>query len=394
MAQAVNIFKTFKTESSSRLLLTLTTGHLATDFYGLVLPFLLPALITAFSLNYAQAGLLAFATIFFSGFLEPIGGYLGDRKAWRKRILIAGFIAYAIGFGLIGLSNTYLTLLIACFVISLGQAAFHPQSTNLLTRTFAEAKGRAMGFHGIGGAIGNFLSPLTVAFLVSLIGWQQGAFVLMIPALLIVVLFSYFLTEPGPITPPPLLQSFSRELILLAINVGFIIMLYKGFLTFLPTYLVEQGISLSLAGGISALMLLVGLLAQPTGGVLFDRWGGRTVLMIGALGSGLALTLFTFSSGIWLIIALILVGAFTSALFPVALAMGSDLAKGGQVGMSVGVVFGISGTMSGLTPVLMGQVADQFDLVTSFRLLVIFAVMALVLTLFLPKQASTVVEHP
>ena len=61
--------------------------------------------------------------------------------------------------------------------------------------------------------------------------------------------------------------------------------------------------------------------------------------------------------------------------------------------MSVGVVFGISNTMSGLTPVLMGQVADRFDLLTSFRFLIILAVMAFALTFSLPKRSSTAVEN-
>jgi fucose permease len=80
------------------------------------------------------------------------------------------------------------------------------------------------------------------------------------------------------------------------------------------------------------------------------------------------------------------VGFFVSALFPVSLAMGSDVARENQVGMSVGVVFGLSGTLSAFTPALMGYIADLVGLIRSFSLLIALAFLGAMLALALPKK--------
>jgi FSR family fosmidomycin resistance protein-like MFS transporter len=365
------------------LLMTLTTGHLVNDFYLLVLPFLIPTFIASFNLSYFQAGLLALATTVLSGMLQPVFGFLADKYALRKKLLIAGFLAFGLGLMLMGLAPTYTVILIACFIYGLGMATFHPQSTNFLTTTFASTKGRVMGIHGIGGSIGNFLAPTLVALLVTFIGWRSGVFVLIAPAILIVALLSFVLKERPKAPVESFWQGISKKLIILALTYSLVLMLYQGFLTFLPTYLVEQGSTISQAGGISSLMLLVGFLSQPCGGYLYDKVGGKFVLIMGAMGAGGALWLFTLSQSILFII---LVGAFVSALFPVALTMSSEISTGNRVGMSVGLVFGISSTLSAFTSALTGYAADILGLNLAFQFLVALPLFAIGLALFLPQN--------
>jgi FSR family fosmidomycin resistance protein-like MFS transporter len=365
------------------LLMTLTTGHLVNDFYLLVLPFLIPTFIASFNLSYFQAGLLALATTVLSGMLQPVFGFLADKYALRKKLLIAGFLAFGLGLMLMGLAPTYTVILIACFIYGLGMATFHPQSTNFLTTTFASTKGRVMGIHGIGGSIGNFLAPTLVALLVTFIGWRNGVFVLIAPAILIVALLSFVLKERPKAPVESFWQGISKKLIILALTYSLVLMLYQGFLTFLPTYLVEQGSTISQAGGISSLMLLVGFLSQPCGGYLYDKVGGKFVLIMGAMGAGGALWLFTLSQSILFII---LVGAFVSALFPVALTMSSEISTGNRVGMSVGLVFGISSTLSAFTSALTGYAADILGLNLAFQFLVALPLFAIGLALLLPQN--------
>jgi FSR family fosmidomycin resistance protein-like MFS transporter len=365
------------------LLITLTAGHLVNDFYLLVLPFLIPTFIASFNLSYFQAGLLALATTVLSGMLQPVFGFLADKYALRKKLLIAGFLAFGLGLMLMGLAPTYTVILIACFIYGLGMATFHPQSTNFLTTTFASTKGRVMGIHGIGGSIGNFLAPTLVALLVTFIGWRNGVFVLIAPAILIVALLSFVLKERPKAPVESFWQGISKKLIILALTYSLVLMLYQGFLTFLPTYLVEQGSTISQAGGISSLMLLVGFLSQPCGGYLYDKVGGKFVLIMGAMGAGGALWLFTLSQSILFII---LVGAFVSALFPVALTMSSEISTGNRVGMSVGLVFGISSTLSAFTSALTGYAADILGLNLAFQFLVALPLFAIGLALLLPQN--------
>jgi MFS family permease len=84
----------------------------------------------------------------------------------------------------------------------------------------------------------------------------------------------------------------------------------------------------------------------------------------------------------------VVIGFFVAALFPVALAMGSDVAKGNQVGLSVGVVFGLSSTLSAFTPAFLGYVADRIGLSHAFSWLIAFAFIGALLALALPRKAS------
>ncbi len=375
------------TASPNRNLLgILSIGHMANDFYSLVLPFLLPTLIVAFQMDFFAAGLVALVTNLFGGLLQPVAGYMADRFGIRKRIMIVGFLFFSSGLLLVGLSRSYPMILAAWFVFGLGIATFHAQSTNFITGAYPETKGRAMGIHGIGGAIGNFSAPLVVTFLIAAVAWRQTAILLAVPAVLIAIMLGKGLTEAPKVEVDAGGLHVPRALWILALVAGLIGMMYTGFLTFLPTYLVEEGMDLKQVGILSTIMLFVGFFAQPGGGVIYDRIGGRWLFAFSALLAATGLFLFASAWGIPPLLPAILIGAAVMATFPPSLAMASDIAKGGNVGMSVGIVFGASRTMAAFTPALTGYMADQVGLRVSLQWLVVFALAACLLAFLLPGK--------
>lgn len=244
-----------------------------------------------------------------------------------------------------------------------------------------------MGIHGIGGSIGHFSAPILATLLITALGWRYATSLLVIPGLVIIIFLGYMLSEP------PKAQKMAKgtpiisaRLLVLTLNIGLIYMAYIGFLAFLPTFLVENGSSLTQAGLITATMFFVGVLAQPAGGFIYDRLGGRLMFASSSLLAGLGLLFFTLESSIHPIIFIIIIGAAVQATYPVSLAMGSELAKGDNVGVSVGFVFGVSGVLAAFAPALTGYAADSFGLLASFRLLVILAVLALAVSFFLPGK--------
>jgi MFS family permease len=245
-----------------------------------------------------------------------------------------------------------------------------------------------MGIHGWGGSIGNFLAPLTVAALISWVGWRQGVMWLVVPGVCVAVFLWRLLDEPEAVQVGRFGTGLSKELLLVAVTFALLTMVLRGFLTFLPTFLVERGSTLAEAGFFTSLMLCVGLVSQPLGGAVYDRVGGRTIFFICGVATGMALWAFTHSTGPLVIVWTVVIGFFVAALFPVALAMGSDVAKGNQVGLSVGVVFGLSSTLSAFTPALLGYVADRIGLSHAFSWLMVFAFMGALLALALPRKAS------
>ncbi|MBI4013255.1 MAG: MFS transporter [Candidatus Rokubacteria bacterium] len=379
-----------ETEAAGRrdylLLAGLTAGHLVNDFYAMVIPPLVPALRLAFDLGYFQIGLLAWCFYILSGLLQPTVGQLADSRGMARRVILSGFLVFALGFVAMGLAPTYPLLLVASLVCGVGATTFHPQSTSFLTRAFPASKGRAMGIHGWGGSVGNFLAPVVVAFLVTRWGWREALVWLAVPGVAAALLLRGLLDEPPAARASGASGGITRQLVLVSLAFGLLSMVLRGFLTFLPAFLVERGSSVAEAGVGTSLTLVVGLVAQPLGGQVYDRVGGRAVFLACSVGAGIGLVLFTLSEGVVLALGAAVVAFSVFALFPVALALGSEIAKGDRVGMSVGFVFGVSATLAAFTPILTGYVADRAGLGVAFHLLVVFAAGAAVMSAGLPGR--------
>ena len=58
----------------------LSTGHMAVDFAGGVLPALLPFIVEEYDLSYAYAGLLILASALASSIVQPLFGLWSDRR--------------------------------------------------------------------------------------------------------------------------------------------------------------------------------------------------------------------------------------------------------------------------------------------------------------------------
>ena len=368
------------------LLGILSTAHLVNDFYVLVLPFLLPTLIVVFDMNFFAAGLVALVTNLFGGLLQPIAGYLADRFGIRKRIMIIGFLFFSFGLLFVAASTSYLMILLAWLIYGLGIATFHAQSTNFITTAFPTTKGRAMGIHGIGGAIGNFSVPVVVTFLVTAVSWRNTALILTIPGFLIAILLSKSLKEAPKTESGAKRFQIPKSLWILTLVSALLGMMFAGFLTFLPTYLTEQGMSLNQAGILSTIMLFVGFFAQPAGGIIYDRFGGRNLYALSAFVAAVGLLLFTSEWASAPLLPIVLIGGAIMATFPPTLAMASDISPKGNAGMSVGIVFGTSRALAAFTPALTGLMADHFGLRLSLQWLIVFAVAAFFLAFLLPSR--------
>jgi MFS family permease len=125
--------------SSKTLLLSgLTTGHMVNDFYSMVLPPLIPALIPVFGLNYFQIGLLSFCFYILSGVLQPTIGFWSDKHAIRKKVIIAGFLINGLGLLAIGLAPTYPLVLFASLLC--GRRRFTPSPPTFSAGRFRTPK--------------------------------------------------------------------------------------------------------------------------------------------------------------------------------------------------------------------------------------------------------------
>lgn len=367
------------------LLAWFTGAHLVNDFNALMLPAFLPAMTDEFRLSYLQLGILSLSFTILSGLLQVSAGQYADRYGRRRRALVFGFAVTAVGFVGMGLSPTFVVLVLASLLCGLGASTYHPQATAILVRAYPSDRGRTMGIHGWGGSVGAFIAPLGVAVLVTGFGWRTALFILAVPSVIVAGLIRGGVEESAPNPEARLRGGIPRDVWLLAITFALLSTVIRGFLTFLPTLLVERGSTLSQAGLLTTFILVVGLVAQPAGGIAFDRLGGRRVFFWASAATSLSLVVFALASGWLVLVAIAAVAFFVFSMFPVSLAMGSELSGVERTGIGVGVIFGVSGLSGAAVQPVVGAIADWRGLQVALSLLIVTAVLAALCSLLLPS---------
>lgn len=374
-----------------KILVALTGAHVVNDFAAISLPTFLPALEDEFGLSYFQLGFLSFTFTILSGVVQPFAGSFADREGKRRAALIFGFLSVAVGFVAIGASPIFPLIVLSSLLVGLGGAMYHPQATAFLVRSYPGERGRTLGFHGWGGSIGHFLAPLVVALGVTAVGWRWTIILLAIPCVLTAAGLGRVLDETPKNPGMTLRGAASRDLLVMAFAFALLSMVLRGFIVFLPTYLSDLEWSLTWAGAVTTLVLVVGIFAQPFGGSVFDRIGGRKVFVAAALGSTASVALFTVASGSgrWLELTAVTLMAFcVFALFPVSLAMASEIAGTERTGGAAGIVFGVSGLCTATVPAMVGWIADASDLRSALSSLIVLSGLAVVLSFALPDKIA------
>lgn len=372
-----------------KILVAFIGAHVVNDFTATSLPAFLPAIEDDFGLSYFQLGFLSFTFSILSGLVQPFIGNFADREGKRRAALVFGFLSTAAGFVAIGASPIFPLIIVSSLLCGLGGSTYHPQATAFLVRSYPAERGRTLGFHGWGGSIGHFLAPVVVAVGVTAIGWRWTIVLLAIPSLITAAGLGRTLEETPKNPGVTLRGAASRDLLVMAFTFALLGMVLRGFLAFLPTYLVDLDWSLTGAGVVTTLILVVGMFAQPIGGSVFDRIGGRRVFVAAAIGSTASVALFAVAAdwGRWVeLLAVTGMAFFVFALFPVSLAMASEIAGTERTGAAAGIVFGISGLSTAAVPAVVGRIADASDLRAALSTLVVASGLAIVLSFALPDK--------
>jgi FSR family fosmidomycin resistance protein-like MFS transporter len=162
---------------------------------------------------------------------------------------------------------------------------------------------------------------------------------------------------------------------------------YFGLVTFIPLYYVSV-LHASKALGNAALsaMLLGGAIGTLTGGRLADRFGRRPVLIGSMVVLPPLIAGFLLSGPGLAVVFAALAGAATIATFAVTIVMGQEYLPG-RLGVSAGVTIGLSIGLGGVGAPLLGLLADSHGLTAVFEVIAVLPLLALALTLALPRRA-------
>ena len=362
--------------ASRRLMIPgLATGH--ATFHWIIQSFAvaLPEIQMAFGLNSVGAAGIMSARELAAGLIALPGGVVVDllRRYWG--LLLAGCLGLAaLGSLTMGVSPVYWLLLIGIGLVALSHSVWHLPASASLSYHFAERRGTALSFHGVGGSIGDVVGPLATGALLAVLGWKDllsiyaiAPFFLGFMAVWTFRRIGHINTESGvPADPPTMARRMEMTRRLLRSPVLWGLTFVRGLrgmclvslLTVLSLYLDDElGMNPAWRGFHIALLIVVGLLAKPAAGYLSDRLGRKQVLVPGLLWSCLVtLALIPFNDGIGLTIAIALLGLFLYPDQPILTAAVLDVVGREVASTGLGVVSCIAFLMSAMSALIAGGI--------------------------------------
>lgn len=349
-------------------------AHFTTHFLEFALPPLYPLVIKEFSLSYADVGIVSSAVVITMFVFQTPVGYLSDKKG-RKYLLLSFLLLLICSTFLTGISQTFLHILLFQIVVGIGASAYHSAGMALASDIAPGRKiGRFMAIQGFGGTLGVAVAPFVVSFLGSILGWRGAVRSVAVIAIPFLLLTAWLLKDSQKKEHDTRRDTIilSRRVILL-ILLGFVIQgfVFRGIISFFPTYLVDiHGSSLILAGSLTALMFLGGAFAEIAGGEWADRTEKLNVVVISYGARCFLLFLVNTIYNETVLVVLILGFGFMQGLaIPAIVSLIREMSPPDSAGRSYGAVFSISTLTGFFSPLIIGYMADLYDLSFSFSLL-------------------------
>ena len=372
----------------------LSLGHGTVDFAGGALPALLPFLVDEFSLSYTLAAVIILASTLSSSIVQPLFGIWSDARGaiW---LLPAGVAVGGIGRAIAADAPAYWLVVLFVIVSGLGIAAYHPEGSKFAAYTSGRKRASGMSLFTVGGNLGYGLGALEVTPIIVALG-LRGAWFLIVPALAVAGLLlasTRYLLGFVPEREARVSRRGENDVRSLAILLGVITfrsLAWFGLITFVPLYEVSLGHSKSYGNYVFAGMLLVGAIGTLLAGPLADRVGLRTVLMGSLIVCTPLILVFLLVGGALGIVALACTGAAVIGTFGITMVMAQEYLPG-NIGMASGLAVGFAIGLGGVAAVILGAVADSIDLKTAMYVSAAAPLVALGLTMLLPRTEP---RHP
>jgi FSR family fosmidomycin resistance protein-like MFS transporter len=357
----------------------------------MIAPPLLTIIMSDLQVSNFVIGTVGTIASFIYGAGSLIGGPLGDRIGETKTITL--FLAFSgISTFLMFFASNIFMYALALVLIAVWASFYHPTANSLIFKTFRERTAEAMGLHGVGGTLGVMLTPTIAWFVGSYFGWQFAFIFFGTFCVILAVLLAKNMKKSENKTVSNIkfrdALKISELWIILVFGIasGFF---NKGVEFFFPTYLrVVKGIDPMWASMAYTLVLAFGVPAQWLGGKTSDLFGSKKVLMATSLGVVLSIFILQFLPISLLGMALFIVfygislNAYQPALTSLIGLICPENMRGTVYGMFFFAAFGIGSISQSIA----GYCADNYGLESAFRLLTVFALTALVISLILSKK--------
>jgi len=337
-----------------------------------------------FLLDYTQAGWVVGAFTIAYGIGQLPAGWLADRIGPRIVVTI-GICGVAVAGLLVGLSQTYIMALVFLALMGIAGGGYHPAAPPIIASSVEpENRGRALGFHMMGGSASFFLAPIIAAAIAAVWGWRGSFIGLAVPAMVFGLAFYVLMgrriaakkaetktTASQNEAPSP--PGRWRRLVWFIILSTSTQAVAFSVISFIPLFLVDHfGVSEAIAARSMALIYGVGLVAGPLAGYLSDRLGRVPMVLAVCFMVGPVIYLLNLVPygpyGIGNGALLVLIGVFMYVRMPLSEAYIVGQTSERYRSTILGIYYFSSMEGGGvLTPVI-GYLIDNFGFYTSFTI--------------------------
>ena len=403
------------------ILTVLSIGHGITHYYMSAFLFLIPYIQASLGLSSIQVELFHFVRQVSGGVVTMTAGFIIDRFNNRWGLILTGcLILAAIVFGALGVSKSYVYLLLLAAVMPLPGQIWHIPAIVTISQRFPNNRGFGLSVHGIGAQVGSTAGPyITGLLMVSLFTglawepWRATTVAYVIPTLIIAFFVWLALGNLSSVSRNQevvdLLTRVKNAKALLKDRVIMILVLviflrntgFNSLMVWVPLYLTDSnvyedslGYGPALAGFYFSLLTLAGAFSSPVLGWLSDRYSRKKVLIPSLIIASILVGLIPFVGGdskLMLGIIFALTGLFTYSLGQLLQAAVLDQIGTGSEGATMGLVLGANSIISAFSPFIAGRlIVANFGISNVFfynmALWVLAVVLLLVVKLRVPDK--------
>lgn len=373
--------------------------HLFNDTLQAVIPAMFPVLESELGLTFTQLGLISFVLNIVASLLQPVVGFISDKKPMPYALPL-GMMSSFVGMAGLALAPQYWMILVSVIFLGLGSAVFHPEGSRVSFMAAGSKRGLSQSIYQVGGNSGQALAPIISAFILVPLGQKGAALFLIIAAIGIFLLSRISAWYKRQLEVEKLskrkrtllssLPPLTTRQIGIALTLLMIIIFARSFyvtnMTNFYIFHLMDNYDLSIKEGqlIIFVFLALGAVGTLFGGPMADRMGRKNVILL-SIAVPIPLCLVLPYVPVWaIVLLLIVIGFFIMLSFSVTVVYAQELVPskiGTMAGLTVGLAFG----MGAIGAVVIGILMDYIGVYTTMIVVSTLPIIGLV-ALALPKD--------
>ena len=373
-----------------------TSAHMLTHAYMMIFPAVLVLMRHDPLLKmkgYFQLGVIGTVCYALFGLGAIPSGILADRHGSQRMLSICVFASALSALGA-GLSFSIYPLIVSMAFLGAAASMYHPSGLSFISRN-VEKKGKAMGYHGVGGNLGLALGPVLSGAVAALWGWRSAFLLFAVLGFALGFMIIRLnvadnakeLKKAGAHDGDAGRSSVPMILFLVYSTSILYGLCYRGSMMYFPKHFI-QNIHFALddvakAGFLVSMVTLAGMLGQMMGGTLCDRLRKPeyAYLMVFVFTTPLFFLIWVLKG--WVLFGVsVLFAPFFFAWQPIQNTLIARYAVQKAHGLSYGVNFLLIMGVGSLAASLGGYVIDMAGVATVFAVLGFISCLSLLLVYF------------